>query len=122
MQDKLTEDFVLHHRRLDHLTPMQAFNSYTKTLRKLPSSDRQRFKSMYRSRHGRLPTKSRAMLEEQELRELEALEKESALKNFYMYKSARDEAYYNYLMVKEGRLGLAGVRDCLLYTSDAADE
>lgn len=32
------------------------------------------------------------------------LSKQAALENFYMCKSARHEAYYNYLMVKEGKL------------------
>lgn len=73
--DALLEDFALNHRRLDHLSPMQRYDSYNKALSSLSPSDRKRFKEMYKSRHFRLPTKRRAMLEERELRTLEQLSK-----------------------------------------------
>ncbi len=92
--DALLEDFALNHRRLDHLSPMQRYDSYNKALSSLSPSDRRRFKKMYKSRHFRLPTKRRALLEERELRTLEQLsndmKKESKLmSNYNMVKLAK---------------------------------
>ncbi len=73
-KDALTKEFISNHRRLDHLSPMQRYNSYNKTLSALSPINQQRFNTMYTSRHGRLPTKREALLDEKEIRELEKIE------------------------------------------------